>query len=519
MEERERWLMHGEIHRYKKMGLKIAQIARNLGITRNTVYSYLNFTPEEVLTLNGGNRRKKLDDYEDIIVSWLRMFPDLSAAQIHDWLLERKYHIDVCESTVRNYVRNLREIHNIPKKVESRSYEAIEDPPMGKQAQIDFGEDKFEDQYGKIVKKYFIAFVLSNSRHKYVEWLDKPFTTASTINAHENAFQFFGGMPEELVYDQDKLILISENYGDLILTYEFSAYRNDKGFSIHMLRKSDPESKGRIENVVGYVKKNFSKNRTFYSIEKLNEDCIAWLKRTGNGKVHETTKKIPAEVHHIEKQYLRPTSQKTPYKPSSSISALIRKNNTVLYKSNRYSLPPETYDGTDKYALLETDGDTLIIKDTETGEEITRHQVCYEKGKLIKKTSHERDRSKGIQAYMENVEKILGGGEKAKEFLTGIYKDKSRYIRDQLQLIKEKAEDKDGATIEKALDYCLKYRLYSASCFKDAIFHFQKESPEVEELPIIKPLHESSIKNLKVKPQVRDLEVYQNIALERSYEH
>ena len=253
MEERERWLMHGEIHRYKKMGLKIAQIARNLGITRNTVYSYLNFTPEEVLTLNGGNRRKKLDDYEDIIVSWLRMFPDLSAAQIHDWLLERKYHIDVCESTVRNYVRNLREIHNIPKKVESRSYEAIEDPPMGKQAQIDFGEDKFEDQYGKIVKKHFIAFVLSNSRHKYVEWLDKPFTTASTINAHENAFQFFGGMPEELVYDQDKLILISENYGDLILTYEFSAYRNDKGFSIHMLRvsvKLYPHSQ--ITSFIGY---------------------------------------------------------------------------------------------------------------------------------------------------------------------------------------------------------------------------------------------------------------------------
>ncbi len=52
-----------------------------------------------------------------------------------------------------------------------------------------------------------------------------------------------------------------------------------------MCRKQDPQSKGgRIENVVGFVKKNFAKHRTFFNLERLNEDCLAWLERTGNGK-------------------------------------------------------------------------------------------------------------------------------------------------------------------------------------------------------------------------------------------
>ena len=73
-------------------------------------------------------------------------------------------------------------------------------------------------------------------------------------------------MPVEFVYDQDRLILVSENYGDLIYTYEFEAYRQQRNFKIRMCKKGDPESKGRIENVVGFVKKNFAKHRIYYNL-------------------------------------------------------------------------------------------------------------------------------------------------------------------------------------------------------------------------------------------------------------
>ena len=299
MNNHERWNMYYEVQSLKKLGLNVSQIARKLNICRNTVYLYLDVTPEDIERLNqdGQTRRKKLDTHQPQILEWLKQYPDLSAAQVHDWLEEHiRGPIKISEGTFRNYVRYLRQEHNIPKIVQRRDYESQEDPPMGDQAQMDFGEKKLLDANGKLVRLWFIAFVLSNSRYKYVEWLARPFTTQDVIEAHENAFEYYGGMPKEIVYDQDHLILVSENHGDLILTKEFAKYNEIRKFKIYMCRKQDPESKGRIENVVGYVKKNFARNRVYYHIDKLNEQCLAWLARTGNGKVHNTTKKIPACV-------------------------------------------------------------------------------------------------------------------------------------------------------------------------------------------------------------------------------
>ena len=93
------------------------------------------------------------------------------------------------------------------------------------------------------------------------------------------------------MYDQDSLILTSENYGDLIYTKAFSAYLKKRKFRVYMCRKADPESKGRIEKVVQFVKNNFARHRTFYNIDQWNEDCLNWLQRRGNGKVHGTTRK------------------------------------------------------------------------------------------------------------------------------------------------------------------------------------------------------------------------------------
>jgi len=61
-------------------------------------------------------RRKKLDPYKDIILSWLFEHPDMSAAQVLDWLQERYPNLKVAESTVRLYVRELRKEYDIPKK-------------------------------------------------------------------------------------------------------------------------------------------------------------------------------------------------------------------------------------------------------------------------------------------------------------------------------------------------------------------------------------------------------------------
>ncbi len=323
------------------------------------------------------------------------------------------------------------------------------------------------------------------------------------------------------MYDQDHVVLVSENHGDLIYTYEFAAYRQQRDFKIHMCRKSDPESKGRIENVVGFVKKNFAKHRIYYNLDKLNEQVLDWLKRTGNGKMHNITKKIPAEVFLEEKKHLRPVPTTISIKlANGSISRLVRKDNTISFKGNRYSVPLGTYDGTEKYVKVYVeDKDMLVIGDIETDLEITRHHLCHAKGKLIKNNNHGRDRSKGIPEYIKTVAELLGNTKEARDFLERIYELKPRYIRDQLQLISSEVKDVNNKTIAIALNYCRKYKLYSATDFTDALTYFVAQDISViqiaaagEQESDIKMLDEKDVLNLKIKPQTRDVKVYQQIA-------
>src|SRR5437764_11860142 len=88
------------------------------------------------------SKKKKLDTHKELILSWLRMHPDMSAAQVQDWLQEKYEELKIGESTVRSYVSALREEYKIKKETSPRMYEAIPDPPMGEQLQVDFGQTK-----------------------------------------------------------------------------------------------------------------------------------------------------------------------------------------------------------------------------------------------------------------------------------------------------------------------------------------------------------------------------------------
>ena len=68
---------------------------------------------------------------------------------------------------------------------------------------------------GRHKKVYCFAMVLSHSRYKYVLWQERPFTTDTFIRAHIKAFAFLGGRPKEIVYDQDKILAVSENHGEI----------------------------------------------------------------------------------------------------------------------------------------------------------------------------------------------------------------------------------------------------------------------------------------------------------------
>lgn len=340
-------MIYQEIHRLRNEGFSNSAIARKLKISRNRVIEYGKMTPEDFYRFISSlqNRSKKLDPYHQEIVEWLKEHPDLTGAQVFDWLEDKLEVTDVSEGTVRNYVNELRESYHIQKGTANREYSTVPEIPMGQQIQVDFGEVRLPTTNGKYKRLYFVGFVLAHSRYKYVEWLDRPFRATDLIRMHENAFQHFGGMSTEIVYDQDRLLAVSENAGDLQMTEEFTKYRQARKFRVYLCRKSDPESKGKIEQVVKYVKYNFAKNRIFDNLVDWQGACMRWLTRTGNYKVHHNTKKRPFEVHALEKQHLQKVSGTYLLKDIfvTSITRTIHKDNVIRFNGNRYSVPLGTY--------------------------------------------------------------------------------------------------------------------------------------------------------------------------------
>ncbi|MFW6271349.1 MAG: Mu transposase domain-containing protein, partial [Bacillota bacterium] len=235
--------------------------------------------------------------------------------------------------------------------------------------------------------------------------------------------------------------------------------------------------KGRIEAVVKYVKYNFAKHRLFTTIQDFNKDCLAWLERTGNAKKHGTTKKIPAEVFRKEQSYLSPVSKRDYENHSKdSISRMVRKDNTILFSANRYTVPLGTYKPGRKVYVEKTKDNMLKIIIPETGEIIARHKISFKKGQLIQNNNHLRDHSQKIKKLYRTTLDLLGKSKDSEKFLKGIREDKPRYVRDQFSLIIKVSKDLSQSEIDKAVSYCLKHDFYSATFFRSVVENLNKLS-------------------------------------------
>lgn len=505
------WQMYSGIHQLKALGLNKAQIARKLLINVKTVSKYWEMAPDEFVSLVQNQfRTKVLEDYEAVVTAWLRKYPDLSSSQIWDWL-EEHYQLGAKGRTVRRFVSHLRKKHNIPKPQNTRQYEAVDDPPMGFQMQVDIGIISVRKAYeSSLIKLYCVAFVLSHSRYKYGVWFDRPLTAADFVRAIESCFDYMGGRPQELVFDQDKLLAVSENYGDVIYTYEFEKFRQSMGFEVRLCRAADPESKGRIEAVVKFFKNNFAKNRLFMGLRTWDESFEDWLLRTGNGRVHSVTKKIPAQVFAAEAKSLKPVLIIKNSSSSSSITRLVHKDNTVFFEGNRYTVPVGTYKPGLEVELIVRDG-LLRITDPYGDIVYAEHPVSMEKGRLVKNNNHRRDRAEKIDRLYENAIKKFKDEQKARKFLQKIRELKSRYVRDQYLLILKILESEQEEAISQALTYCCENELFSAVDFRDAVQYFNPKDKDKIRAESIEKLPQNVIPITTVKAQKRSLQEYSRL--------
>jgi len=209
------WEMYAKIQEHKRKGFNKSRTSRLLGKDYKTILKYWDMTYET-----------------------LREYPDMTAAQLYDWILELRNGepLPFKERSFRDYVTNIRKTYEIEKPDKTRQYEAVDDPPLGYQAQVDMGEIILKTDTGRRKKVYCFGMVISNSRQKFVYWTEKPFTTESFIDAHQRAFAYYGGRTKEIVYDQDKILAVSENHGDIIYTGGFQAFISVVKFKIYLCR-------------------------------------------------------------------------------------------------------------------------------------------------------------------------------------------------------------------------------------------------------------------------------------------
>jgi hypothetical protein len=463
----------------------------------------------ENFLLSNKQRNKVLSDYEDFVKEKLSIFQDTSAAQIHDWLKE--YHPElpkVSPRTVYNFVFYVRHKYNIPFVKISREYFPIEELPYGQQAQVDFGQYNMRMANGQRKKVKFFVMVLARSRMKYICFWDKPYTAQTVCQAHEKAFAFFRGIPDTIVYDQDRVMVVDENAGDMILTSYFKQYTKSRNYNLHFCRKADPESKGKVENVVQYVKKNFLYNRLYSDIETLNTEAIAWLGRTGNYLPHNFTKKAPMDEFIIEQKHLHPYTPLTIENKENKMYH-VRKTNTIAFKSNFYTLPMGTYKGSGTQVIVKENNNLVEIYNLDN-QLICTHQLSSSTGQTIANTNHKRDNSKSLEQMTILTTEYFSNQKTASEYILKIKTKLPRYLRDHLQIMLKALDNVEKNHADQALDFCLKNNIFNGFEFQQVLEVIMGQT----QYPKLKPIKLLDINNLEKAnqtPQISNIQDYENL--------
>lgn len=241
------------------------------------------------------------------------------------------------ERTLRNYIHYLNDSGIIEREPENRRiYDHVFDTPPGEQMLIDFGQEHVAQ--GDDI--HFICLLLRYSRLICVFAQDHRYNSEEACRAIYRAFCKLGGRPGQLVIDQDAVFVASETYGEVVETRTFGDFCTEQELRLWVCNKADPENKGPIENVVGFVKKNFFSARNIKYIDDVWKSLPGWVERK-NRRIHKATFRIPDDVFNaIEKEALRPLVPSFyENSPSSFIPVELNSVPYIQFKSSKYSVP------------------------------------------------------------------------------------------------------------------------------------------------------------------------------------
>lgn len=327
-------------------GLSQREVARRTGCSRNTIARLA--AQKSPPPAPRRPRPSQLDPFKPYLEARFAQCP-LSNVRLLEEIRPMGYAggIDV----LRRFLTPLRRDQALRAKATVR----FETPP-GHQGQVDWAYcGRFPDAHGQLVPVYAFMMVLGFSRMLFVEFTAS-MELATLIRCHLSAFEFFGGWPRELLFDNMAQVRLPGGAWNPL----FLDFATHYAITPRTCRPRRPRTKGKVERSIRYLKENFLTGRCFIDLPDLNRQARHWLSTTANPRVHATTGCRPIDL--LPQEKLAPLGSARPYRLADVGARKVDAEGFVHWNRSRYSTPPEQVG---KTVLVEEAGQRIIIRAAE----------------------------------------------------------------------------------------------------------------------------------------------------------
>jgi hypothetical protein len=212
---------------------------------------------------------------------------------------------------------------------------------MGQQAQVDFAYFKvvFEDEPEQPRIVWLFSMVLGHSRYLFARFcLHQDLQTL--LRLHIEAFEHFGGVPREILYDRMKTAVLGEDE-HIVYNRSLLALAGHYGFAPRACKPYRAKTKGKVERPYRYVRQDFFLAGRFANLEELNAQLVRWLDTVANTRKHGTTERVVAE-HFAEERASLQALPAGPFNATLKLERRISHEGLISVGGNRYSVPDGT---------------------------------------------------------------------------------------------------------------------------------------------------------------------------------
>lgn len=359
-----------EIRSDRQKGLSFVEIGKKHNIDWRTAKKYAQSDSRPTYSLCSP-KPSKLDKYKNQIQIWLDEAP-YSAKRIYEKLCDQGF--DGKTTIVREYVAKIKQ------ELDAKATVRFETMP-GLQGQVDWAH--FENysvvENGVSKKLYCFLMVLGFSRMRYIEFVTD-MSTDTLIRCHINGFHYFGGYPEEILYDNMKQVVIKRliKQSESEMNKQFEDFSGFYGFKPVLCRPYRGQTKGKVERTVAFVRDNFMTGIRYESLDDLNGQAYRWCNKV-NGSIHGTTGERPFD--RLPKETLSPLKRE--YIIDKINLRRVEKDCLISYAQNKYSVPSE-YVGRD-VAVIVLDN---MLAAYYQGKQIALHRLSYDKRAMVVNKEH-----------------------------------------------------------------------------------------------------------------------------------